>query len=189
MRAAIIPARGGSKRIPRKNIREFYGKPIIAYSIQTALDSGLFEVVAVSTEDDEISEVAISHGASVIRRPPWLAEVDGAPDPGTQEVTRSALQKMLVYGLNLKYACCIYPCAPLLRINDLQIAFNDLKECGKPFVYMDGQFYWGRVMSFLDRIPLSRGWQQNTEYPDINTEADWKRVEEQYANRGVLAGK
>jgi CMP-N-acetylneuraminic acid synthetase len=130
----------------------------------------------------------MQYGAAVIHRPDDLAEVAGAVDVGTQEVARHALSKMLLYGLDVEYACCIYATAPFLRFNDLQIAFADLKDSGKPFVYMDGQFYWGHTQAFIDRVPLTQGWQQNTDYLDINTDADWQLVEKAYANRGVLVG-
>ena len=188
MRVAIIPARGGSQRIKRKNIRGFHGKPIIAYSIETALESGLFSVVAVSTEDEEIGNVAIRYGVAVIMRPPELAEVN-APDVGTQEVTRHALDKMLLYGLDIDYACCIYATAPMLRISDLQIACNDLETNPKvPFVYLDGQFYLGRTESFMNRISLDRGWKLRYSGPaiDINTEDEWQRMEEVYASRTLV---
>ena len=185
MRAAIIPARGGSKRIPRKNIRMFHGKPIIEYAIETAMRTGLFALIAVSTEDEEIGKIAMRYGAAVIQRPDNLAEI-GAPDVGTQEVTRHALDKMLLYGLDIDYACCIYATTPMLKVHDLEIAFNDLIEQRLPYVYMDGQFYWGQTEAFMNRVPLSHGWRLDTGYIDINTEEDWKRAEEAYANR-VLA--
>lgn len=84
MKVAIIPARGGSVRIPRKNIKIFHGRPIISYSIDTAQRSGLFDAVYVSTEDAEIAAIARKYGAALIHRPPELAEI-GAPDCGTQE--------------------------------------------------------------------------------------------------------
>lgn len=184
MRAAIIPARGGSKRIPRKNVRPFHGKPIIAYSIETALQSGLFSVVAVSTEDDEIGKIAMDYGAAVIARPDRLAEIN-APDYGTQEVARHALDKMLLYGLDIDYACCIYATAPMLRVSDLQIACNDLEaNPSVPYVYLDGQFYLGRTAAFMNRVPLAGGWRLEYSGPaiDINTEDDWQRMEEVYAS-------
>ena len=183
MRAAIIPARGGSKRIPRKNVRSFHGRPIIAYSIETALQSDLFAVVVVSTEDEEIGKIAMEYGAAVIARPNDLAEIN-APDPGTQEVTRHALDKMLLYGLDIDYACCIYATAPMLRISDLQIACNDLEASrDMPYVYLDGQFYLGRTEAFMNRVPLANGWRLAYSGPaiDINTEDDFLIAEKMYA--------
>ena len=188
MRAAIIPARGGSKRIARKNIRMFHGKPIIAYSIETALQSDLFAVVVVSTEDEEIGKIAMDYGAAVIARPNDLAEIN-APDPGTQEVTRHALDKMLLYGSDIDYACCIYATAPMLKISDLRIACDDLEAShDMPYVYLDGQFYLGRADAFMNRVPLANGWRLESSGPaiDINTEDDWQRMEEVYANHRAL---
>ena len=175
---AVIPARGGSKRIPGKNIRPFHGKPIIAYSIATAQESGLFSGIYVSTEDAAVATVARDYGARVIARPPELAEI-GAPDCGTQEVMRHAL---LSLGITEGDACCIYATAPLMRPADLVAGHALLGE----YVYSvgpdgdAGQWYFGLVQNFLDRVPLSAG----TRYPlpaervcDINVEADWLRAE------------
>ena len=110
---AIIPARGGSKRIPRKNIRDFLGKPIIAYSIETALQSGLFDEVMVSTDDAEIAAVSKRFGAVV----PFLRSAAMADDFAT---TAAVLQEVLeMYknsGRSFDCACCIYPTAPLLNV-------------------------------------------------------------------------
>ncbi|EIK93540.1 N-Acetylneuraminate cytidylyltransferase [Pseudomonas sp. M47T1] len=110
---AIIPARGGSQRIPRKNLKLFDGQPIIAWSIRTALASGLFDEVVVSTDDDEIAEVARAHGAQVpFRRPANLAD----HHTGTTAVIQHALQAL---GSAHDLACCIYATAPLLQAWDL----------------------------------------------------------------------
>ena len=108
MRLAIIPARGGSKRIPRKNIKEFHGKPIIAYAIEAANRSGLFDVVMVSTDDPEIGSVAQSFGATV----PFLRSAETSGDHvGTVEVLLEVLRD---YGRAFDHICCIYPCNPFL---------------------------------------------------------------------------
>src|SRR5688572_12645764 len=100
---AIIPARGGSKRIPRKNIKNFLGKPIIAYSIETALSSGLFDEVMVSTDDKEIEHVARKHGASV----PFLRSAENAGDFATTvDVILEVLHKYHSSQLQFDYACC-----------------------------------------------------------------------------------
>src|SRR5580704_4424133 len=104
MRVAVIPARGGSKRIPRKNIRSFQGKPIIGYSIECALRSGLFGRVIVSTDDSRIAEVARDFGAEVpFVRPAALAD-DHA---GTIEVIANAVEWLLDNGVTLSAVCCI----------------------------------------------------------------------------------
>ncbi len=113
---AIIPARGGSKRIPRKNIRPFLGAPMIAYPIRLALESGLFDDVVVSTDDEEIAEIAERLGARVpFRRPSELSD-DMA---GTRPVIEHALAQILGADRPVASACCIYPCTPLLRASDL----------------------------------------------------------------------
>ncbi len=103
---AIIPARGGSKRIPKKNIKDFFGKPLIAYSIQTALKSELFEKVVVSTDDDKIEKIAKEYGAEVLKRPKELAD----DFTGTGDVTKHALSVYKGY----EFACTIYATAPML---------------------------------------------------------------------------
>jgi len=119
---AIIPARGGSKRIPRKNIKDFFGKPLIAYSIETALDSKLFEKVVVSTDDEEIASIAKKYGAEV----PFLRPKELSDDfTGTQEVVDFTLNQ-----LEEKYdsVCTIYATAPLLQKEYLIEGFEKLKS-------------------------------------------------------------
>lgn len=121
---AIIPARGGSKRIPHKNIKEFLGKPILAYSIEAALNSRLFEEVMVSTDDEEIANVAIKYGAKV----PFMRSKTNSDDYATtMDVINEVLQKYKEnQEKNFKYACCIYPTAPLIEICHLQEGFSKL---------------------------------------------------------------
>ncbi len=122
---AIITARGGSKRIPRKNIKDFLGKPIIAYSIQTALASGLFDEVMVSTDDSEIAAVAEEYGASV----PFLRSLRNADDySGTADVLLEVLQRLNEIGKTYHYACCIYPTAPFINTGTLQKGYSLLAE-------------------------------------------------------------
>ena len=118
---AIIPARGGSKRIPRKNIKYFLGKPIIAYSIETAINSGLFDEVMVSTDDDEIAKIALKYGATV----PFLRSKKKANDFATTlEVLEEVLKMFKIQNKNFDYACCIYPCAPFTSEKNLRIGLN-----------------------------------------------------------------
>lgn len=113
---AIIPARGGSKRVPRKNIKAFHGRPMIAYSIQAALESGLFTRVVVSTDDAEIAEVARSWGAEV----PFLRPAELADDhAGTVEVIQHAVAALREQGEDFAYACCLYATAPFVTPADL----------------------------------------------------------------------
>jgi pseudaminic acid cytidylyltransferase len=128
MKIAIIPARGGSKRIPGKNIRLFHGQPIIAYSIIAAQASALFDAILVSTDSDEIAAVAQACGAAFHRRPSSLAD-DYA---GTQAVMRDAL---LNCGVAYDLACCIYPTAPMMTPGDLQAGFRALTRTDWDPVY------------------------------------------------------
>jgi pseudaminic acid cytidylyltransferase len=120
---AIIPARGGSKRIPRKNIKEFLGKPIIAYSIDIALKSGLFEEIIVSTDDKEIAEVALKYGAKV----PFYRSKKNSDDFAT---TLDVIQEVRTEYANRKKVfeniCCIYPTAPLIKLEDLNKGYLKL---------------------------------------------------------------
>lgn len=108
---AIIPARGGSKRVPRKNIREFLGQPIICYPIRAALDSGCFDEMMVSTDDEEIAHVARSAGATV----PFMRTAKNADDfAGTEDVLQEVLAAYAERGEVFDLMCCIYPVAALL---------------------------------------------------------------------------
>lgn len=119
----IIPARGGSKRIPRKNIRPFLGKPIISYSIEVALASQLFDEVMVSTEDEEIAEIALKYGAKV---PFFRSEYNAGDFATTVEVVMEVLDG---YGRSkFDTVCCIYSCAPFVTIDLLKQAETKLHE-------------------------------------------------------------
>lgn len=110
-RLAVIPARGGSKRIPHKNIREFLGKPLIAYSIEAAVQSHLFDKVVISTDDEEIAAVASKYGAEV----PFMRDKSLADDfTGTFAVTLDAYKRIKAQGFDADVICCIYATAPLL---------------------------------------------------------------------------
>jgi len=117
MHVAIIPARGGSKRIPRKNIKPFSGKPMIAWSIEAAINSGCFKRILVSTDDAEIAEVAKAAGAEVpFIRPAALAD----DQTGTQAVVCHALKWLQEQNIAIELACCIYATAPFVLPEDLQ---------------------------------------------------------------------
>ncbi len=132
MNLAIIPARGGSKRIPRKNIKDFCGKPIIAYSIETAIKSGLFDKVIVSTDDEEIAEVARNYGAET----PFMRPKELADDyTGTTAVAKHAIEWYLEQGIEFEYACLIYATAPMLDIKDLRSGFKALEEYKRDFCF------------------------------------------------------
>lgn len=122
---AIIPARGGSKRIPRKNIKSFMGKPIIAYSIEAALQSGLFEEVMVSTDDDEIAGIARECGAKV----PFMRSAETSNDyAGTADVILEVLEMYEMLGRKFDTVCCIYPTAPFVTLDRLTEAYSKLTE-------------------------------------------------------------
>jgi pseudaminic acid cytidylyltransferase len=132
VKIAVIPARGGSKRIPRKNIKQFSGKPMIAWAISIALESNLFDEVVVSTDDDEIANVARSWGAKTpFVRPANLAD-DLTP---TVPVVAHAVSACSNLGWGVEYACCIYPCVPFLQVSDLVDALNMLLDYNADFVY------------------------------------------------------
>ena len=121
---AIITARGGSKRIPRKNIKEFMGKPMISYAINAALDSKIFDEVMVSTEDKEITQVALDYGAKV----PFLRSEKTANDYATTEdVLIEVIEKYDKLGKNFDEICCIYPCVPFLTSEILKKAYDKFK--------------------------------------------------------------
>ena len=125
MKIAVIPARGGSKRIPRKNIKDFCGKPMIAWSIEAAKTSGLFDHIIVSTDDAEIAEVAKQWGAEVpFMRPDELSN-DYA---GTTEVIAHATQWALDQGFDVDAVCCIYATAPFIQVEDLKRGWDALKS-------------------------------------------------------------
>lgn len=115
----IIPARGGSKRIPQKNIRPFLGKPVIQYSVESAIKSGLFDMVMVSTDDEQIAATAIAAGAEV----PFLRSAETAGDTaGTAEVLIEVLNQFSKQGKQPGTACCLYAAAPFVNAKLLQEA-------------------------------------------------------------------
>lgn len=122
---AIIPARGGSKRIPRKNIREFCGKPIIAYSIEAALKADIFDSVMVSTDDEEIAEISRKYGATI----PFMRSNKTADDYATtDDVLIEVLRKYKESGKLFKYFACIYATAPFITAEKLRESYDIFKE-------------------------------------------------------------
>lgn len=118
---AIITARGGSKRIPKKNIKLFCGKPIIAYSIEAALDSDIFSEVMVSTDDEEIRDIAIKYGAKV----PFMRTEETSNDyVMTHDVLLEVIQMYNDLGVTFDNMCCIYPTAPFITSNKLKESMN-----------------------------------------------------------------
>lgn len=132
MKLAVIPARGGSKRIPRKNIRPFAGVPVIGHSIAAARQSGLFDRVVVSTDDAEIAEVARELGAEVpFMRPAELAD----EHTGTNAVVRHAIQWHRERAHEVEHACCIYATAPFVQARFLRLGWERLLASGRDFAF------------------------------------------------------
>jgi len=147
----IIPARGGSKRIPRKNIRQFCGKPIIAYSIEAALKSGIYDEVMVSTDDEEIAGIARQYGASV----PFLRSAETANDfATTDDVLREVLLEYQKRGMTFDVMSCIYPCAPLIQTKRLREGLKKLVESGVDTVFPMVRFPSAPQRGFLYRDGL-----------------------------------
>ncbi|MEY4458802.1 MAG: hypothetical protein RIT38_7 [Bacteroidota bacterium] len=122
---AIIPARGGSKRIPRKNIKDFLGKPIISFAIENAINSNLFDEVMVSSDDDEIISIALQYGAKVPFKRSYINSSDHAT---TIDVISEVISSYKSKGSKFDYGCCIYPCTPLLSKENLIKSFQILDE-------------------------------------------------------------
>ena len=132
MKIAVIPARSGSKRIPRKNIKLFCGKPMIAWSIEAARASGLFDHIVVSTDDAEIAEVAKAHGAEVpFMRPAALSD----DHTGTSPVVAHAIEWYRAQGQMPDPVCCIYATAPFVIAEDLQRGLQTLNDSGSDFAF------------------------------------------------------
>lgn len=132
MNIAIIPARGGSKRIPRKNIKTFFGKPMIAWSIEAAIKSRCFDAVLVSTDDEEIATVAKKFGASV----PFLRPASLSDDhTGTTKVISHAIEWHLERGITPELVCCLYATAPLISSDDIKLGKDLLTESDADFSF------------------------------------------------------
>jgi N-acylneuraminate cytidylyltransferase/pseudaminic acid cytidylyltransferase len=130
MNLCIIPARGGSKRVPKKNIKIFHGKPLIAYSIENAKKSELFEQIVVSTDSEEIAEISMKYGAEVLFRPKELAD----DYTGSMDVFEHAINE-IDKEKKYEYACMIYPTAPLLKVEYLKKGLDELKKSNSCFSF------------------------------------------------------
>lgn len=137
MKIAIIPARGGSKRIPRKNIKAFHGKPMIAYSIEAAQKSGCFDRIIVSTDDQEIADTALKYGAEV----PFLRPADIADDYATtMDVMDHAIQYLAKENISPEFVCCIYATAPFILADDLRKGLGILNEPNVEYAFSATSF-------------------------------------------------
>ena len=153
----IIPARGGSKRIPRKNVKPFLGKPMLAYSIEAARQTGLFDEIMVSTDDAEIAEVAKQYGASV----PFMRSEETASDfATTADVLREVLANYLRLGMEFDYFCCFYATAPLVKSRDVESAFERLQQSDFTCVYPVVQFSYPiwRCLDLKEDGTMTRHW-------------------------------
>lgn len=184
---AVIPARGGSQRIPRKNIKMFHGKPIIAYSIDLARECYMTPVV--STDDKEIASIARNYGAKVFWRGPGLELDVDEGGVGTQEVAQEVFAEL---GRDDWFGCVIYPTAPLLIPMDIYQCHGLLyANRSKSYVYSvdktlspTGGFYFGDTEQFINEIPLDgNSVMVVTGDIDINTPEDWARAEKLYRER------
>lgn len=132
MNIAIIPARGGSKRIPRKNIKKFNGKPIISWSIKCAKKTKIFDQIIVSTDDKKIAKVARKYGAKV----PFIRSRSLAKDSvGITEVVCDATKKIIKRGNKVKYVCCIFPTSPLMRPKDILLGYKKIIKNKYEYVF------------------------------------------------------
>ncbi len=160
LRLAVIPARGGSKRIPRKNIKEFCGKPVIAYSIEAAAGSGLFDRVMVSTDDTEIAELAEELGASV----PFFRSAAASGDYATiTDVLLEVLESYRKQGLWFSTLCYIYPTAPFVTAEKLKRACQLLEESGADGLIPVVEFSYPPLRGLLvqeNRVRMK--WPENT---------------------------
>ena len=149
MKLAVIPARGGSKRIPRKNIREFAGKPMIAHAISAAKQLGLFEHIVVSTDDEEIARIAREWGAET----PFIRPEDLADDyTPTVPVIAHAITACQALGWSIDYVCCIYPGVPFIQADDLKHALELLQTSQAAYSFPVTEFP-SAIQRALRRLP------------------------------------
>ena len=180
----IIPARGGSKRIPRKNVKPFLGKPMLAYSIEVALATGLFDEVMVSTDDEEIAEVARQYGAKV----PFMRSAETANDfATTDDVLREVVTNYRELGQSFDNFCCIYATAPMIQPKDIVAAFERLQSSDFTIVYPVVAFSYpiwrcldmdenGSMKYHWPEYELSRSQDLPKEYHDTGT-FYWHKIE------------
>ena len=166
----VIPARGGSKRIPRKNVKDFLGKPLIAYSIEAALNSGVFERVIVSTDDADIADVAVKFGAQV----PFMRDATLSDDYATSsDAVADAARRLGGYA----HVCCLYATAPLITCEILREAYGKFEEARCEFLFSATEFSFpiqrairleqnGAVNMFYPQFALTRSQDLERAYHD-----------------------
>ena len=146
MKIAVIPARGGSKRIPRKNIKDFFGKPIISWSIEAAKKCKLFDRIIVSTDDNEIASIAKQYGAEVpFMRPKKLAD----DYTGTGLVVKNVIKTLQDKGEDISYVCCIYATAPFIDYKYILKAYKQLINSPKHYVFSATTYSFPVQRSFV----------------------------------------
>jgi len=160
MNVAMIPARGGSKRIPKKNVRSFVGRPMIAYSIQAAKESGVFDRIIVSTDSEEIARIAQELGAECpFIRPPELSDDHVATAP----VLEHTLRWLERLGQSVQYACCIYATAPFVRSEDIRLGLGMLQRyaCQTSFSVTSFEFPIFRAHKLTEGGTLEMFWPEH----------------------------
>jgi len=190
---AIIPARGGSKRIPKKNIKNFYGKPLLAYSIETAEKSKLFDAIIVSTDDEEIADIAHQYGADTISRPKELSD----DYTGTWDVIDHAIAYLENKGEKYDFVCTIYATAPLLQSKYLQEGFEKLQNSSAINAFSATSMPFpiqrtfklnenGRCEMFTPKYYMTRSQDLEEAYQDAG-QFYWKRLNK--ASKEIMFGK
>jgi N-acylneuraminate cytidylyltransferase len=194
MRLAVIPARGGSKRIPRKNVRPFCGQPMIAWSIAAAREAGCMDRIIVSTDDDEIARVARACGAETpFMRPAALAD----DHTGTAAVVAHAIRHFQASGVQPASVCCIYATAPFLRAQDLRAGLQALESTGCDYAFSVTSYAFpiqrairitpgGRVEPFQPEHLLTRSQDLEAAYHDAG-QFYWGRPEAWLEQRPIFS--
>lgn len=190
---AIITARGGSKRIPRKNIKDFCGKPIIAYSILAALESEVFDEVMVSTDDPVIRDVSLSYGASV----PFLRSSENSNDYATTaDVVFEVLDMLASRDIVYETACCIYPTAPFItpaKIRDAKTMLDEMQDVQT--VFAATAFSYPPQRGLVEKNGMSEWWlpqyakARSQDLPDIYHDAGqlyFFRIQEFFESRNLI---
>lgn len=191
----IIPARGGSKRIPRKNVKPFLGKPMLAYSIEAALATELFDEVMVSTDDEEIANVARQYGAKV----PFMRSAETANDfATTADVLKEVLAKYKEQGREFDNFCCIYATAPMIQSKDIIAAFERLSSSKFTVVYPVVAFSYPiwRCLDLAADGTMTRHWPEyeNSRSQDLPKEYHdtgtfyWYKTEEWLNGNSIIGG-
>lgn len=196
MRLAVIPARGGSKRIPRKNVREFCGRPMIAWSIEAALQSGCFDKIVVSTDDDEIAAISVAEGAEVpFRRPSNLSDDYTATSP----VVAHAIQWCSDAGSPPDKVCCLYATAPFVNPVDIVQGLRQLEASDADFAFSVTSYPFpiqravrvnesGRVSMFQPEHFLTRSQDLEEAYHDAG-QFYWGTATAWLENRPIFSAK